>query len=99
MNFSDRDAKALGFALAGLKNQFGGLAGVVANPVTRLGLRYWWAAVPVGLALWSQYKEQRAHGSVKLHTLMANAGMVLAPVVSLVILLEFARREEQGVTQ
>jgi hypothetical protein len=101
-SLSDRDASAIGFALAGLKSQMGGLGNLLANPITRLGVRYWWAAVPVGMALWSQYKEQKASGGVKLHTLLANAGAVLSPVVSLVILLEFARQAEtrtQGVQQ
>lgn len=80
--------------LKGLKGHMGGLGGVVSNPYTRLAIRYWWLAIPVGLAAWGKYQEKKAQGKVRLHHILGTLGETIAPVTAIIALGEFARRDE-----
>lgn len=69
---------------------------VINNPLTRLALRYWWFSIPIGLAVWGQFRERNQKGEVKLHHLIQDTGSILSPFLVLAILTEFSERREQA---
>lgn len=74
------------------------LGEITQAPIARLALRYWWAAIPVGLALWGKIRErQESKKPVKLYHVLADLGVVVGPVATIIGLNEAARRmEERG---
>jgi len=84
-------------AWAGVKQRLGGISGLADNPMVRLALRYWWIAAPAGLAAWSMYRNRKAKGEVTTAHLLADAGTILGPLVSLIMLAEFSRKEESKI--
>lgn len=90
-----KDARALSLAYRGLRSQLGGVAGVVNNPITRLGIRYWWASIPVIVAAWGKYQERKEKGDVRLHHVISDVGTLLGPVMTIIAMTEFAKRDEE----
>ena len=92
---NEKEVMALKMGLAGLKARLGGLSGVVANPLTQAAVRYWWLSIPAGLAIWGSIKERRESGKkLRLHHIFSDVGTIVAPVVSLAMLLNLANRKD-----
>jgi hypothetical protein len=92
-----RDEMMAKMVWCGVKQKMGGLAGIVDNPMSRLALRYWWMAAPVGLAAWTMYRNRKAKGEVNVANILTDLGTILGPVVSIAILLEFSKKEESKI--
>jgi hypothetical protein len=84
-------------AWTGVKQRLGGLSGVVDNPLARLAMRYWWLSLPAGFAAYTKYRDRKAKGEATMANLMTDLGMILAPILSVITLAEFSRREESTI--
>ena len=61
------------------------LSGLASSPVAKLGLKYWWLAIPAGIAFWSKWKARDKHD---MGTIMEDLGCALGPVFPLILLVE-----------
>ena len=73
-------------------------SGVLRHPVLKMAAKYWWASLPVGLALYGKIRERmETEGKVKIHQYLSDAADVLGPVLTLVGIIELAERlDSQG---
>lgn len=55
------------------------------SPLVRLTVRYWWLALPAGLAFYSRWKRRPSHD---MASIMEDLGAALGPVFPLVLLME-----------
>lgn len=74
----------------------GDALGAQQRPLILMAAKYWWVAVPVGLAIWGKVKERRSEGKLKTHILVGDVGMIITPAISLILLAEFVQAQKSG---
>lgn len=67
-------------------------SGILAHPLVKMGLRYWWLSVPAGLALYGRIKERREKGERKIHHYFGAAAEVFGPLMTVVAMAELASK-------
>lgn len=74
-----------------------GLGAVIENqgPAVRMLAGAWPVTLLAGAALFFRFQDRWKKGELTLFHGLADAGMLLAPVVSLVILADFAKKREK----
>lgn len=78
----------------------GNLREVMQTPIARALARYWWVAVPIGLAAWVKYKERKAKGDpVNWLDIAIDVSPLVGTLGVIVTINDLARQAEERAQQ
>lgn len=70
------------------------LGGLSSSSMLKIGIKYWWLAVPLGLASYWRYQERKKSNQATLYTVMTDTGMLVAPVAAIIMINEMMGQQK-----